>query len=413
MQTRIDASLLIPGAGSPIQNGSVVMNGDTISYAGPTADAPSGADTITTVTTAMPGLWECHGHYTGMGGGDLERDVIEPLARRAGRAVVDIGRTLMGGVTTVREVGGLGIQLRHLVHEGSIPGPAIYSAGHILSTTGGHADVHGLPLDWVDASADRIGYNCDGVSGCLKGVRRQLRDGAAVIKVCASGGVMSEIDHPIHQQFSDEELRTIVEEAGRADRVVAAHCHGKPGIMAALRAGARTIEHGSYLDEEAAEAMIEAGAVYVPTRYILSDLLDKEDMIPTYAYRKLLMVADHHELALKTAIAAGVTIAMGTDLFMSGEGHGTNSTEIRYLVDAGLTPLEAIDAATVNGPLTLGPQAPLSGRIVEGHDADVIALDFDPLADVSAWGDPDRVTHVWKSGRLVKGTAGTATTTAA
>jgi imidazolonepropionase-like amidohydrolase len=350
----------------------------------------------------MPGLWDCHGHFTGMAIGNLEHDATEPIARKAARAVGDIGRTLMGGVTSIREVGGLGIELRHVVDEGSIAGPSIYPAGRILSTTGGHADVHSLPIDWVDGSPGRLGLNCDGVADCLKAVRLQLRQGASVIKVCASGGVMSEIDHPIHQQFSDEELEAIVDEAARADRAVAAHCHGKPGIMAALRAGARTIEHGSYLDDEAAATMVEADAILVPTRYILAELLDRQGDIPAYAYRKALMVAEHHEMALKTAIAAGVRIAMGTDIFMSGEGHGTNGREIRLLVEAGMTPLEAIEAATANGPLTLGPQAPASGRLVEGYDADLIALDFDPLDDPAQWGDPDRVTHVWKAGEAVK-----------
>jgi imidazolonepropionase-like amidohydrolase len=213
------------------------------------------------------------------------------------------------------------------------------------------------------------------------------------------------LDHPIHQQFSDEELEAIVAEAARAERVVAAHCHGKPGIMAALRAGVKTIEHGSYLDEEAAELMKETGAILVPTRYILEDLLQMEDRVPSYVWRKTLLVADHHTMALKTAVTAGVTVAMGTDIFLSGPSYGTNGREIRHLVDAGMTPLEAIEAATANGPLTLGPQAPRSGILREGYDADVIAMDANPIDDLAVWGDPQRVTHVWKAGHAVKSPA--------
>jgi imidazolonepropionase-like amidohydrolase len=223
-----------------------------------------------------------------------------------------------------------------------------------------------------------------------------------VIKICASGGVMSEVDHPIHQQFSGEELRAIVDEAARADRIVAAHCHGKPGIMAALRAGAKTIEHGSYLDEEAADLMLECDATLVPTRYVIDALLEQGDRMPRYAFEKLNLVAGHHEQALKLAVAKGVRIAMGTDIFVTGPDYGRNSREITHLVDAGMTPLEAIEAATANGPLTLGPQAPRSGRLEDGHDADVIAVDFDPLDDPHAWGTPERVTHVWKAGEPVK-----------
>ncbi len=404
MTTRIDADLLIPGKGEPVPSGALVMDGATITYAGPRAGAPD-ADTVVAVPAVMPGMWECHGHFTGMLVPDLEAELKEPAPIRAGRATADIRRTLEGGVTSVREVGGLGIYLGRVVDGGSIPGPTIYSAGAVLSTTGGHTDVHGMPLDWVlsgNRAGASLGELCDGVPECLKAVRKQLRRGAQVIKICASGGVMSEIDHPIHQQFSGDELRAIVEEAARAERVVAAHCHGKPGIMAALEAGVWTIEHGSYLDDEAAELMKQTGAVLVPTRFVINELLGMEDVLPAYAYRKGAAIAAQHELAMKTAIAAGVTIAMGTDIFVHGAMYGRNGREVRHLIDAGMTALQAVEAATANGPLTIGPQAPASGQLVEGYDADVIAFDTDPLTDLDVWGDPDRVTHVWKAGELVK-----------
>ena len=280
---------------------------------------------------------------------------------------------------------------------------AASNSGAVLSATGGHADVHGFSPDWVmSPHAAPIGVICDGVPGVLKAVRTQLRSGADFIKICASGGVMSQVDHPIHQQFSDAELQAIVEETNRAERIVAAHCHGKPGIMAALRAGATTIEHGSYLDDEAADAMVAADAILVPTRFILEELMHMEDEIPAYAFRKAQMVYDHHTMALKTAIAAGVTIATGTDIFISGTDQHRASTEVRLLIEAGMTPLQAIEAATANGPLTLGPQAPRSGILDVGYDADVIAFDADPTTDLTVWGDPDRVTHVWKAGVSAK-----------
>lgn len=401
-QIRIDADLLIPGSGEPVAAGTVVIDGATIAYAGPTAGAPAtpGA-TSTSVATVLPGLWECHGHFTGEATPDIEVWAKNDPATQAARATADVRRTLEGGITSVRELGGLGLAMAPAIDDGSIPGPRLYAAGTVLSTTGGHGDTHGFPLEWVHDGGG-FGLMADGVPECLKAVRLQLRRNARVIKICASGGVLSEVDHPIHQQFSDEELRAIVEEAGRAERVVAAHCHGKPGIMAALEAGVHTIEHGSYLDEEAARLMVERGAVLVPTRFIIDALKDMEEAVPRYAYEKLLMVADHHEEALKIAVAAGVTIAMGTDIFTSGDLYGRNTMEIKHLQDAGMTALEAIEAATANGPLTLGPQAPLSGRLADGYDADVIGLDFDPLTDNSGWGDRDRVTHVWKGGVAVK-----------
>ena len=402
MTIRIEADQLIPGRGEPVSHGVVVLEGSTIEYAGPAGGAPATPEAVVTqVPTLLPGLWECHGHFFGEPTADPEDWAKGDLVTQTARAVSDVRRTLDGGVTSVREVGGRGILMQPAIADGSIVGPTIYGAGDVLSTTGGHGDTHGFPLDWVHDGGG-FGFMADGVPEVLKAVRLQLRKGARVIKICASGGVISEVDHPIHQQFSDEELRAIVEEAGRADRVVAAHCHGKPGIMAALEAGVHTIEHGSYLDEEAARLMIERGAILVPTRFIVAELVDMEDALPRYAYEKIIAIADQHEEALKLAVVEGVKIATGTDIFMSGDTYGRNGAEIKHLQDAGLSALEAVEAATANGPDTLGPQAPQSGQLVAGFDADVIAIDFDPLQDSSGWGDPNRVTHVWKAGEAVK-----------
>jgi imidazolonepropionase-like amidohydrolase len=405
MTTRIEADLLIPGRGDPIERGTVVMDNGTITYAGPTRSAPDTPEADTSyVPVVMPGLWECHAHFVGLAEPNLETYITEPPARMAARAVGDLHRTLMGGVTSAREMGGIGIDIEAAIAAGDVSGPTVYGAGKILSTTGGHADIHSVPLDALH-TIDHLGELCDGVPEVTKAVRIQLRKNARVIKVCASGGVMSEVDHPIHQQYSHEELVAIVEEAARAERYVGAHCHGLPGIMAALRAGVMTIEHGSYLDEEAADIMVEQGAIYVPTRFVIDVLLQAEDTLPRYAYLKGVMVADHQANAMKIAISRGVKIAMGTDIFISGDLYGQNSLEIKLLQDAGMTALEAIEAATANGPDTLGPQAPLSGQLVEGYDADVIAIDFNPLMDNAGWGDPDRVTHVWQFGNPVKAPA--------
>jgi imidazolonepropionase-like amidohydrolase len=360
------------------------------------------------VPVLMPGMWDCHAHFTGLDTLDMHDLMRLPVPVAAARATKNVEAALGAGFTSVREAGGLGVYLARVVDEGSIAGPSIYAPGAILSQTGGHGDLHAYPVDSVTDMCERIGMTwlCDGVAECMKAVRSQLRKGAKVIKICASGGVMSELDHPVHQQFSDDELRAIVEEAGRAGRVVMAHCHGKPGIMAALRAGVHTIEHGSYLDEEAAGAMYEAGAILVPTRFIVEHGLKAKDRFPDYAFRKLEAVADSHFQAINIARDAGVTIALGTDMFASGRHTGIewgmNGEEFGYLVNAGLSPLEAIQAGTANGPPTLGPQAPKSGVLAPGYDADVIALARNPLVDISLLADPANVTHVWKAGQLVK-----------
>ena len=406
----IHADVLIPGQGDPIENGTVITEHGVITYAGPSAGAPSSDDaTVTEVPVLMPGLWDCHAHLFGSPSWSIEGVAWVAPAAAGARATADLARYLQGGVTSIREVGGYGVELAAVVAEGSVSGPSIYGAGEVLSTTGGHGDIHSIPLDIYSGMSARsriIGRLADGPSECIKAVREQLRRNARVIKICASGGVMSEVDHPIHQQFSDEELQAIVAEAARAERVVAAHCHGKPGIIAALNAGVKSIEHGSYLDEEAAELMKEKDAILVPTRFIVEELLGMESEVPAYAFRKISGLAETHAQAMKLAIAVGVRVAMGTDIFPSGPVHGFRyahaSREIGHLTDAGLTPLQAIEAATATGPLTLGPQAPRSGRLHEGFDADLIALGSNPLEPGYMWGDPASISHVWKSGRRVK-----------
>ena len=407
---QINAGLLIPGRGEPVRDATVLIDGGRISYAGPAAGAPAAPGAvIRTAATVLPGLWDCHGHFMGSRALDLARLPQEPTALRAARSARDLTNALNAGITSVREVGGLGVYLAQAVREGVLDGPSIYAAGAVLSTTGGHGDLHSYPLSWVEdfGRYDGTFRLADGTSECMRAVREQLRRGAAVIKVCASGGVLSEVDHPVHQQFTDAELRAIVEVAGLADRVVAAHCHGKPGIMAALRAGVATIEHGTYLDEEACDAMRETGTILVPTRTIIENILAHLDQVPPYAAAKLTAVADTHADMVRMAIELGVTIAMGTDLGLTGldlpGAWGTNGTELVHLVALGMTPAQAIEAATATAPRTLGPQAPRSGLLAEGYDADVIAVDGDPLADISLLADPDRVTAVWVGGRLVKG----------
>src|SRR5215469_6034302 len=406
---RIEADVLIPGEGDPVRDGVVLLDLDRISYAGPAATAPGtpGA-VIHRAAAVMPGLWDCHAHFMGSRTLDITKAPLEPLALRAVRCARDMRAALDAGVTSVREVGGLGVHLARAVAEGSLAGPTIYGAGAILSTTAGHADLHSYPLDWVGRGVMGIGRLADGPGECARAVREQLRLGARLIKVCASGGVLSEVDDPVHQQFTVAELRTIVEVAGMAERVVAAHCHGKPGIIAALEAGCRTIEHGTYLDEECCDAMVETGAILVPTRTIVEDILANLEKVPAYGAAKLVAIADRHASMVTMAHERGVRIAMGTDIGLTGPDRpnawGQNGDELKHLVKLGLSAAEAIEAATATGPETLGPQAPRSGLLAEGYDADVLTLDADPLADISVLADPLRITQVWRAGRLVKQT---------
>jgi len=411
MATRIEADLLLPGSGDPVRNGCVVFEGSTIIYAGPIENAPKAgaSDATTSVPVVMPGLWDCHTHFIGLRRFSMEEVIYTSYSVGLIRTVKDAERALRAGITSVRELGGNGIYLSRAVNDGTIAGPHIYAAGTALTTTGGHGDSHAFPLEFVHfwSNVREVPGPCDGVPACLQAVRKVLRLGASVVKVCASGGVLSDLDDPRHQQFSDEELRAIVEEATRAERIVAAHCHGKAGIMAALRAGAKTIEHGTYLDEEAADLMIEKGALLVPTISIVERMLapGTKSELPEFMLEKGRKMRDQYKRAIRLAVRKNVPVAMGTDIGGSTDAcpvyWGANGRELSLMVEEmGMSPIDAIRAATATAPRTLGPQAPKSGRLEVGFVADVIALEEDPLKRIAVLGEPEHIAKVWKDGKL-------------
>jgi imidazolonepropionase-like amidohydrolase len=408
MATRIEATRLIPGRGDVVNNGVVVFDEAGISFVGAAEDAPETPQAeVVTTETVMPGMWECHGHFIGIYTANIPEAFVTRPQLAAMRVTADAKRVLEAGFTSVREMGGLGTFLDRSISEGAVVGPNVYGSGSMLSMTAGHGDSHSVDLGIARVlhanvwGEDNI---VDGPDQCRAGVRRMLRLGAKVIKVHASGGVLSELDDPHLPQFSKAELEAIVDEATRMERLVGAHCHGKRGIMAALEAGIKTIEHGSFLDEEAADAMVETGAILVPTRFIV-DLLVREGEergMPEYAKAKIQMTAESHAEGMALAIEKGVTIALGTDIWATGIW-GRNAEEIPLMVECGMTPLQAIEMATANGPATLGPQAPNTGQLVEGMDADVICVSGDPSSDVTVLANPDNVTHVFKGGLKYKG----------
>lgn len=422
--TVIRAGTLIPGRGEPLTDGAVVIAGPTIDWVGPFRDLPARYKSASPhrVPAAMPGLWDVHVHFTGVDVTTLSNPTAGymPAAPVRGGAVsvADLRATLMAGYTSVRELGGWGGDLAPLVDADVIVGPNVYSSIAAMSVSGGHGDDHSIPYDTVRESQARGGYMavCDGVDECTKTVRLLVRRGARCIKVCSSGGVLSLLDDPEDRQFSDAELAAIVDEAGRSGRAVAAHAIGKAGIMAALRAGVRSIEHGMYLDEEAADLMIEKGAFFVGTHHVVATLADNPDQLPEPLRKKVLRLRDLADSSYRLAVRKGVKIALGTDTFFSDRSqplrHGNNARELLWAVRLGLTPLQAIEAATASAAETLGAKAPRSGQLRPGYDADVICLSRDPLAGEEdeergtgvavLLGDGKNVTHVWKGGKLYK-----------
>jgi imidazolonepropionase-like amidohydrolase len=408
---RINADLLIPGRGAPLLNGVVLVEEGRITHVSEAKYAPDTPDAVVTrVPVLMPGMWETHAHFYGTVGGFGEQRWDESSEVLIVRAAQDVTAGLNAGFTSAREAGGgLGLALAQLVDEGTLPGPKIYPSGPFLSCTGGHGDYHQLPAHWVDEICTRGGNFrlCDGTAECLIAVRELLRSGVRAIKVCTSGGVASLRDDPMHQQFSDEELSVIVEEAARRDVAVMAHAHGPRGVKAALRAGCRTIEHGSHLDDEAIELMLEHDAILVPTRLIIERMIERLNELPSYQAAKIIELAAAHQESLERACEAGVRIALGTDVAHRAHSQslmpwGINGGELPYLVAAGMSSLGAIEAATANGPSTLGPQAPRAGQILVGYDADLIAVVRDPIAEIAVLADADSITHVWRGGHLVK-----------
>jgi len=420
----IHTNLLIPGKGDPTKNSTVVTSAGKIVYVGSYVDflkKPEYQDSpSTSVPVLMPGLWDCHVHLKGSDSFDYTSFALTSPATAGARLARSVHDILMSGFTSVRDLGGYAPEIAKVVDEGTIPGPNIYSAGSALSQTAGHGDTFELPIGLV-WSRYGVGYGtgnggdvgcrllciADGVDECRKAVRLMIRRGAKVIKVLASGGVMSRDDDPKFQQFSDEELKVIVEEAARMNRIVAAHVHGKAGIMAAIKAGCKTLEHGTYLDEEAVKLMLEKDVMLVATRLIATEGVKLKDSLSPESYKKMLETAKHHKKAYELAIKKGVKCALGTDLGISVPGtslsHGSAGVELLYAVEAGMTPLQAIEAATANGPATLGPMAPLSGQIKVGYDADLIGLQKNPIDDIGIFRDVKNVTHVWKGGKQFKG----------
>ena len=407
MTVRIEATRLIPGRGDIVDDGVVVMDDSTITFAGAAAEAPDtpNAEVVET-DTVMPGMWECHGHFIGIYTANIDEALTTRPQLASMRVTNDARAVLDAGFTSVREMGGLGSFLGRAVEEGVVIGPNVYGSGSMLTMTAGHGDTHSVDIDIARQLHKIWGEDniVDGPDQCRAGVRRMLRLGAKVIKVHASGGVLSELDDPHLPQFTKAELEAIVDEATRMERLVGAHCHGKRGILAALESGIKTIEHGTFIDDECADAMVETGAILVPTRFIIDLLIREGDErgMPEYAKKKIAITAEAHADGMSLAIEKGVKIALGTDIWGTGIW-GQNGKELSLMVDCGMTPLQAIEMATANGPATLGPQAPNSGQLKQGMDADVICVVGDPSSDVSVLGDPANVTHVFKGGTRYKG----------
>lgn len=389
----------------------IVLEGGSIAAVGPGLAADpryAGAETVDcSGRTVLPGLVDLHVHVMAENPGSVH-EFVEPFSLQFYRSARNLARTLEAGITTIRDAGGADLGTKQAVEQGIVRGPRMHIAISIMSQTGGHGDF------WQPSGAHAPGIGgthpgrpsgvADGVEEVRKKTREILRAGADQIKICSTGGVLSPSDDPRHSQFTEDEIRVIVEEAAAQGTYVMAHAQGSEGIKNALRAGVRTIEHGIYLDEEAIELFQERDAVLVPTLAAPLAVLAKADTgvsgLPPAVVAKARAVVERHRESVARAIEAGVTIGMGTD---SGVGpHGENLQELSLLAELGMDLTGALRSATsIAGALV--DASGRTGVLAEGAHADVLVVDGDLGSAAQLSSLRASIRQVWKAGVLETG----------
>jgi len=350
----------------------------------------------------LPGLIDSHVHLTGeLGPDQLLEEVQLTASDGALRGAENARKTLLAGFTTVADLGAANdsiFALRRAIAERRVPGPRIIASGAAVTPDGGHGDANGFAPDIIDVL--RSPAACSGADDCRRAVRRQIQAGADVIKITATGGVLSNTAAGVSQQLSDPELEAIVDAAHAMGRRVTAHAHGAGGINAALRAGVDSIEHGSYTDAESLRLFTRTGAYLVPTilaGVTVEEMAAQGGVLTPAQAAKAREVGTRMRQSIQAARRAGVKVAFGTDTGVSP--HGQNAREFVYLVEGGYTPLQAIQMATIHAADHLELNG-VAGRIQAGYAADIIAVSGDPLADVT---ELQRVAFVMARGAVAKG----------
>ena len=403
-RTLIYSGRLIDGVSNKVfSNKTIVVEKDRIVKIADGFLSPAEGDRVVDLrnATVMPGLMDMHTHLSMQ---FSERAYLERFylneADLAYRSTVFARRTLMAGFTTVREVGGqISTALRDAIARGWVVGPRIFSAGKSIATTGGHADpTTGLNQYFAGDPGPKEGV-INGVAEARKAVRQRYKNRADLIKITATGGVLSTAKNGQNPQFTEDELRAIVETARDYGMHVAAHAHGAEGMKRAIRAGVRSIEHGTFMDDEVIALMKKHGTYYVPTILAGKWVAEKakiDGFFPEIVRPKAARVGPQIEKTFARAYKAGVKIAFGTDSGVSP--HGENAKEFIYMVEAGMKPMEAIQSATRVAAELLGISDRL-GTLEAGKIADIIAVKGDPIADISTM---LHVIFVMKEGTIYK-----------
>jgi imidazolonepropionase-like amidohydrolase len=376
----------------------VIGDGKIVSVgAAASAEVPADAARIELPNaTILPGLIDAHTHLTSNPTFGYEELAVS-IPREALIGAKNARVTLNAGFTTVRNVGAGGytdVALRDAINAGDIPGPRMLVSGPPLGITGGHCDNNLLPFEY-HAVGDGV---ADGIAAVQHKVRENIKYGADLIKICATGGVLSKGDDPQASQYTLEEMKAIVQDAHRLGRKVAAHAHGAQGILWATEAGVDSIEHGSYIDDAGIAEMRKNGTYLVPTLYLGDWFLEnaEKNHVPEFYLNKAKAVVPIARQNIAHAFASGVKVAFGTDAAVYP--HGLNAHEFAVMVKLGLTPLQAIQAATINAADLLGWPGKV-GSLDAGAWADIVAVDGDPLTDVTTL---ERVRFVMKGGDVVR-----------
>ena len=384
------------GDGRVLDSATVLVEDERITkVAGGEFQIPAGYTTIDlSGHTLCPGFIDCHVHLILPGTPNPLKDIKEANQyHSAWKAAQLAEQTLMGGFTSVRDMGGMDgmdLALRDAIAQGLIPGPRVLASGRAVVITGGH----GWPMS----------READGPHDFRKAAREQLKAGADQIKLMATGGVMTVGVEPGSAQATEEELRAAIEEAHKAGRKTATHAQGTEGILNALRAGIDSIEHGFHLNDEAIELMLKNGTALVPTLAALHFILENgvEAGILEVFVEKARRSTEAHKKSLMMAKEAGVLIGMGTDAGTPFNMHGKNACEMALMVKTGFSPAEALSAATLSAAKVLGTEQNL-GSIEAGKLADLVAVKGDPLQDINLVTDRANLSLIMKGGELVKG----------
>ncbi len=394
----VKCARLIDGTtGEPRDGVAILVRGERIEAVGRDIQAPDATVIDLGGATVLPGLIDCHTHLAFHPGELKLLELRESPPDMAILATAAAKATLMAGFTTVRDVGAphyVDVSLKRAIERGVIEGPRVLASGWSLSITGGHGDLNGFS-PFLELPAANI---ADGVDEVRKLVRRDVKYGVDWIKILATGGVLSEGDQPGAQQYSYEEIKAAVDETAMSGRRVAAHCHGTSGIKDCVRAGVASIEHGSFLDDEAMRMMKDRGVFLVPTTYVGEYIIEHgaSTGIPDYGIEKAKVTIPKLQESFGRAVRAGVKIAFGTD---SGVfPHGLNAREFSVMGRLGLEPMGAIRAATSGAAELLGLSKDL-GTVEPGKIADLVAVPRDPLQDLKAM---EEVRFVMKGGLVFR-----------